>query len=298
MKWIAYLKGSRGLKVLVAFIENGLIPNAVVLEKSNDELTKICSQNKIEFFLCSNPSLKEHIDWLTNLHPNFLFCVGYSKIIPKSILLIPEIGSFNCHGGKLPQYRGASPIPWQLINGETKGGAYILRMTTGIDDGPILSYKVYDINDTDNATTLTTKVDDIFSNIAPALVKKIICGNNIKETAQSDTSACYWTRRIPQDGLINWARMTAQQVVNLCRGLSSPYPSAFTVINKTKVCVHKAKIHTLNIRGVPGRYVGYKSGVPTIIARDRAVAIESFTIEDSDDFDFPAKYGDNCKLLI
>jgi methionyl-tRNA formyltransferase len=298
MKWVAYLKGSRGLRVLESFIRNKLVPCAVVMENSHDKLLKICNQNKIEFFVCSNPSNIQHVDWLSELQPDFLFCVGFSKIIPKNVLSIPKLGSFNCHGGKLPEYRGASPIPWQLINGEKNGSAYILRMTSGIDDGPILEFKNYNIHQTENATSLTDKIDDIFSSIAPSVVQKILNENHIHETPQSEISAKYWTRRVPQDGLIDWAKMTAQEVINFCRALTTPYPGAFTYINGFKIILHQVDIHPLDIRGVPGRYVGYKSYAPTILTCDRAVAIQSFTVENSDCSNFPAKYGDDCSLQI
>lgn len=295
MKFILYAKGVRGLLVTKSLLSVGLVPCAVVIEKSDDDLKELCRQYNVEIKLCSKPKDKTHFDWLNNRKPDLLVAAGYSKIIPAEILNVPSMGAINCHGGRLPYYRGASPIPWQIINGETEGAASVLVMTENIDDGPMLSTEKYPIGQSETARDITDRVNKIFAKLIPKVVRQYAEGNPPVPQPQPDGQACIWTRRYPRDGLILWNTMTSQEVVNLIRGLDEPYPGAFTYFRGGKIVIKKAIVHPTMIRGVPGRFVGSREGLPTIIAKDVAVGILSFSVNNCNDVPFPLKYGDDLE---
>tara|TARA_Y100001968_G_C19438312_1_gene761059 strand:+ start:1966 stop:2241 length:276 start_codon:yes stop_codon:yes gene_type:complete len=85
--------------------------------------------------------------------------------------------------------------------------------------------------------------------------------------------------------------MSGKQIINLVRGLTSPYPGAFFWLNNNKVIIHKAYVPELEYCGIPGRYVGIRDGHPIIIAKDKGIAIESYSIIGSDESCFPPAYG-------
>ena len=101
--------------------------SAVVLEKNDELFISLCAENGIKNIICSTPKEKAHIEKIQVLEPELILATGYSKIMPSSLLDIPRYGILNAHGGKLPEYRGASPIPWQIINGELGNNFFYLQ---------------------------------------------------------------------------------------------------------------------------------------------------------------------------
>jgi methionyl-tRNA formyltransferase len=114
---------------------------------------------------------------------------GYSRILPAGLFEDLRFGAINCHGGRPPEYRGASPVPWQIINGETYGVVYVLKMTAGIDDGPVLAERRYEISPEETARHVTEKVCAIFETIVPDAVESFALCRPLEERPQSDQHA-------------------------------------------------------------------------------------------------------------
>ena len=299
MKYAIYVKGTRGYNVLLSICEDELCPNPsyVILEQPDDDIAKIASRNKLSFMVQSRPQAADHIRFMASEQFDLIVAVGYSKIIPIEIIKSAHHGGINCHAGKLPNYRGTAVIPWQIINGETQGEAYVLNMTEKIDDGKILASEPYDILPSDTAYEVSNKVNDIFNKLVPYVIYNF--DNDIVPSMidQAKGVPTTWTCRKPEDGLILWKSMYAEEVINLVRALTIPYPGAFTIINNKKIFVNKAIINPLMLKGVSGRFVGNRGGYPTIIAKDYGVAITNCYIYDKliiPSF-FPAKYGCDCQ---
>lgn len=276
--------------MLIELIKKKLVPRYVLVEKKTEvKILEICEKNGISTIITNNPNSKKNIKWIRKENISFLCAIGFSKILSRELLDATKLGAINCHGGDLPYYRGASPIPWQIINGENKGSASILCMTEGIDDGPIIKQEYYDIDDQDNATTITDKVNKIFIKNVPKVISSIFENGKIpKGKKQSNHNECYWTRRVPSDGLINWKDMNVYEITNMVRALTSPYPGAYSYIDNKKIIFYKVKPHPILIKGIAGRYVGKKFGYETIICKNGAIAIEDYTIDGA----ISLKYGD------
>jgi len=280
-RFILYLKGERGLTVFRAIHSLGYLPLYVFLESEDCRSIDLLKELQLDYQIVGNPKCHEHIEFVRNLMPALIVCAGYSKLIPSSIIDIPEIGIINCHGGSLPKYRGASPIPWQLINGETSGTAYVLKLTAGVDDGEILASENYSIDSTDTAREVTDKVLAIFSRLVPGVLSQIAESGTLPAgTLQSANDVTRWAKRYPEDGEIDWDS-NVQAIINLVRALNKPYPGAFFKVQGLQVTVWRAKVLPENYRGVPGRVLGRRSGSLVVACRDGAISLEEVELDGS-----------------
>jgi methionyl-tRNA formyltransferase len=207
---------------------------------------------------------------------NFIFIlIGINKIISSEILKYPKYGCYNCHAGSLPKYRGASPIVYQLLNNEKFGSCYILKVKKGIDDGPYIYKKSFLINNNDNSTTISKKVNKIFFD----LIKKLIFQfrKNIKfiEHKQSRNKIFYWTKRYPGDSKVNWSILNSRAIIQLIKSQTFPYSGAFNFIkqNNKKIVFEHVKIGPKNLKGVPGRVVRLLKNSFIVLTIDGSIQI-------------------------
>ncbi len=294
MRYAVYVKGERGFYSLKGLLARKLIPVVCVGEERERAIAKLCKKSKIPYIIEKSPGTKAHIVVTNKRKLDLLVCAGYSRILPEELFLSLRYGAINCHGGRLPQYRGASPIPWQIINGETYGIAYVIKMTKDIDNGPMLAQERYEIKENDTARNITDKVTKIFYRIVPKVVKLYASDNPPKGAPQDERDACRWTRRYPDDGIIAWNRLTAKQVVNLIRALDDPYPGAFLLRKKEKVVIRRARVFDKLVMGIPGRFIGRTSHGALILATDGAVEVLEFAYKGKHfpGNEFPGRYGE------
>jgi methionyl-tRNA formyltransferase len=297
IRFVIYTKAERGIASISALIARRLVPALCVSEDGEKSTLAICDKHGIPYLIEKKPKQPAHIEAVHKSGVDLLVCAGYSKILPGALFEPLPLGGINCHGGRLPQYRGASPIPWQIIQGETSGAAYVLRMTPGVDDGPVLASEPYTIEADDTARTVTNKVTAIFSRIVPDVVQKFVEGRPPAGTAQDEAEACHWTRRTPADGEIDWRNSTAKQVVDLVRALDDPYPGAFVMHNGTKLIIRRARKHARRMAGVAGRCVGRTTEGTLVLARDGAVEVLSVAQSGvlMPGRDMPVVYGDTFR---
>lgn len=157
-----------------------------------------------------------------------LFVVVAFRMLPEVVWSMPRHGTINLHASLLPQYRGAAPINWAIINGETKSGVTTFFIEKDIDTGKIIYTDEVDITDNDNAGTLHDKLMMAGTTIIVKTVSGIASGNYPKIDQQSDAKALKNAPKIfKEDCKINWNQDVAT-IYNFIRGLS-PYPTAWTV---------------------------------------------------------------------
>jgi UDP-4-amino-4-deoxy-L-arabinose formyltransferase/UDP-glucuronic acid dehydrogenase (UDP-4-keto-hexauronic acid decarboxylating) len=289
--FVIYTKAERGFASLTALLAQDLRPLLCVSEDGDPRTLQLCASAAIPLIIEKRPRSADHIARVHALSPAFLMCAGYSKILSEDLFGPMPLGGINCHGGRLPEYRGASPIPWQILNGEESGTAYVLRLTAGIDDGPILASERYSIEAEDTARHVTDKVTSIFSRIVPKVVRQFADGQPPAGEPQRG-EACHWTRRAPEDGLIDWRR-PVRRVVDLIRALDDPYPGAFVRYQGRKLVVWRARPFDRCMAGIAGRVVGRSPEGALVLASDGAVEILEF---ESDGVrlsgaQLPARYG-------
>jgi methionyl-tRNA formyltransferase len=154
---------------------------------------------------------------LRALAPQCAVVVAYGALLPNLLLRIFPKGAINLHPSLLPQYRGAAPIPWTLIQGEKETGVTIFQLDEELDHGPILLQERVPIGEEDNALTLSQTLSQQGANALVKVLDQIKSGS-VKPQPQDHSTATLAPRLQKKDGAIDW-RMTAQEISNRVRGL-------------------------------------------------------------------------------
>ncbi len=170
----------------------------------------------------------EFVETLRNLVPDVIVVAAYGQILPKEILFMPKYGCVNIHASLLPAYRGAAPINWAVIHGDSETGITIMRMDEGMDTGDILMQERVSIDAKDTAGTLTEKLSVLGAKLITTVLPLIATGN-LPAVAQDSSQATLAPLLKKGDGRIDW-KLPAVEIHNRVRGLS-PWPGAFTFLN-------------------------------------------------------------------
>lgn len=163
--------------------------------------------------------------------------VAYGKILPQRILDLPKHGSINIHASLLPKYRGAAPIQWSIINGETKTGVTTMQMDDGIDTGDMLVTKNVDIDFSDTGETLHNKLAAVGADAILETVRQIENGT-LSPQKQNNALSCYAPMISKETGILDFNK-DALSLYNLVRALNS-YPYASTVYREQRFKVIRA----------------------------------------------------------
>lgn len=168
------------------------------------------------------------------------------RMLPEVVWAMPRLGTFNLHASLLPQYRGAAPINWAIINGETRTGVTTFLLNHEIDKGAIIEQEAVDILPEDNIGTLYDKLMTIGAQLVVSTVERLASGNykTIEQMHIDEGTLKPAPKIFKEDGRVDWSRKGVD-IVNLVRGLS-PYPAAWTPIFKDGVEVGSAKL--FNVR--------------------------------------------------
>jgi methionyl-tRNA formyltransferase len=181
---------------------------------------------------------EEFITQLKDLQPD-LFVVVAFRILPKEIFEIPKYGSFNLHASLLPRYRGAAPIQWALIKGETETGLTTFKLAEKIDTGSIYIQERVQIYPEDNFGSLHDRLSELGTELVIKTIDLIDQGNYSLIT-QDDSTASLAPKITKEICRIDWNK-SALEIHNLVRGLS-PFPSAFFIYDDKLIKVYKTEI--------------------------------------------------------
>lgn len=164
------------------------------------------------------------------------------RMLPEVVWSMPRLGTFNLHASLLPEYRGAAPINWAIINGETRTGVTTFLLNHEIDKGAIIAQQEVEILAEDNIGTLYDKLMHIGSELVTKTVDIVAKGDYTPiEQMHIDESTLKPAPKIfKEDGKIDWSR-EGRDIVNLVRGLS-PYPAAWSPIFKDGAEVGSVKL--------------------------------------------------------
>jgi methionyl-tRNA formyltransferase len=170
--------------------------------------------------------IRDHVDEIRNLHPDVVFVVGFSQIIPRALLEVPPLGVIGFHSAVLPGRRGCSPLIWAVVDGLTETGVTMFYMDAGIDTGDVIGTRSFPLEPEDYAADVLRKADDATIDLLEAHLDGVLDGT-APRTEQDGAASTYTRKRTPADGEIDWSR-PAQEIVNLVRALAPPYPGAHT----------------------------------------------------------------------
>lgn len=150
--------------------------------------------------------------------------VAYGQILLREVLEAPRLGCFNLHASLLPRWRGAAPIQRAIMAGDDVTGVQVMRMSEGLDEGPVLLSETVPIEFDDTAATLSGKLAAAAARLAPAALDLLARGE-ATETPQADAGVTYARKIKPSEARIDWSR-PAVEVDRHIRGLS-PFPGAW-----------------------------------------------------------------------
>lgn len=186
---------------------------------------------------------------MAELTPDIIVVVAYGKILPPSLLNLSPLGCVNVHASLLPQYRGAAPIQWALINGDEKTGVTTMYMDEGMDTGDILLKEEVEIDEEDSAYILGRRL----SLAGASLLIKTLKGlkdKSIRPVPQGGKPT-FAPPLKKENGRINWS-LSAREISNLIRG-TYPWPGAYCYLNGEKINIIKAKVVSHISKGTVGR---------------------------------------------
>ena len=216
----------RGMKMIASPVKEYALENG--LDVYQPEKVK----NNIEF-----------IEKIKELNPDIICVVAYGKILPKEILQIPKYGCINVHASILPQYRGAAPIQWAVLNGDKQTGVTTMYMNVGMDTGDIILVEKTDIGEEETTGELWDRLSKMGGKLLVKTLKQIEAGTAPRQK-QSDnfTMAPMLNKEMSK---IDWQNKTAKEIHNLVRGLN-PIMGAYTFLNGKKIKIWKTKVRTEN----------------------------------------------------
>lgn len=284
MKSIFWGNGDRGVACLEELLKEGIIIDLVIAHPQKDNalssVAHIAELHGIEAVAPQDPNHEDFIQFLKERASDLFILAGYGKIFRQPLIDVPRVMCINLHGGRLPEYRGSSPLNWSLINGEKLFGLSIIKVDAGVDTGDVLLDRTFPIDQNSTIADLHIVANKEFPRMLLEVVERI---NNGTLTAkpQDEMRASYYPLRFPEDGFILWDMYSAEQIHNRIRGLTEPYPCAFTFFGKRKIKLLASSLSLKRYFGEPGR-VYQKTGKGLLVcAQDKCLWVTKATFEDT-----------------
>lgn len=198
------------------------------------------------------------IESLRQFRPDVIVVVAFGQILPKALLEIAPQGCINVHASLLPRYRGAAPLNWCIINGESETGVTTMLMDAGLDTGPMLLKRSTPIAENEDVAALHDRMSTMGAELLSETLDKLASGAIVPQK-QDDSQSCYAPMLKKEDGQINWYR-DARAVHNQVRGMVV-WPGAFTTLNGLALKIYRA-------------WSGTGSGLPGLVLRADKNGIE------------------------
>jgi methionyl-tRNA formyltransferase len=194
---------------------------------------------------------------LASLAPEIMVVVGYGQIIPPSVIDIAPRGIVNVHASLLPKYRGAAPIQWAIVNGDTRTGVTTMQINVGLDTGDILLARETEIGPDETAVELGERLSVMGAELLIESLDGLSRGV-IRPRKQDDAQASLAPILKKEDGEVDW-KQPAAAIHNRVRGLV-PWPGAHTRFRGQLLHIWRARITPQGTRPVPGRVVACGDG--------------------------------------
>jgi methionyl-tRNA formyltransferase len=244
-----FFNNLRGLEVY-KFLKKKFDIDIYLSQKNlNKKILKFLNKDKITIIK------KIDLNLINNIKKRkyyLLITAGWPLILPRKLFRSSTKGTINLHAGKLPKYRGGSPLNWQIINNEKKIGINILKMTKNLDSGPIYCSTDFSLKNTDDISSVHKKVNGLFPKMVSISLTKIRKGIKPKKQISNSTHKIC-KQRNESDGEIIWNKMNSLSVFNFVRAITKPYPGAYYYNKRMiKKKIYKCKLSKLNPNVLPG----------------------------------------------
>lgn len=177
------------------------------------------------------------VAWMQEAKADLAVVIAYGRILRSNLLEAPRLGCINVHASLLPKYRGAAPIHWAIINGETKTGVCTMQMDEGMDTGDVLMRWECDISSAETTGELWERLKHAGAKLLCQTLDKL---ETITPTPQDHEGATHAPMLQKSDGEVDWSQ-SAQSIHNRIRGCT-PHPGAWTTFRGAKLKIWKTRI--------------------------------------------------------
>lgn len=243
---------------------------------SVNDMAGFCRMNYISFY--AEDDKKELYNWQQLNEPDIIFITGYGHKIDVRELSGVLKGIYNIHFGKLPQYRGPSPVFWQLKNGEPELGLCIHQLIDKLDSGAV----IWEQSIKNEEYHTYNYINQAFSQLQVRGVAQILAKLNSKQTpdkkTQDETKARYYKRPQLADVIINWDVMEASEILNVIKACSSWNNGASTLINGYELKILDAEITLAAANIKPGAITIANNKFNVACLNNKALSINFFNI--------------------
>lgn len=197
------------------------------------------------------PKVKDpsFLETLCSLEPDMIVVAAFGQILPQAVIDFPPLGCLNIHPSLLPKYRGAAPLNWSIIRGETKTGVTIMLMDEGMDSGDILTQEETPLEATETYGELHDRLSKLGATLLLKTIEQVVSGT-VRRQPQNAAGVTFAPRLTKETGKINW-HDSVFNIVNLIRGLS-PTPAAYTSLEGQALKIFTAVAQPGHVDQSPG----------------------------------------------
>lgn len=232
------------------------------------------------FAKVSEPDVEK---FLLNRAPDLLWVIGLSQLVPDRLMAIARIGGVGFHPTMLPEGRGRAPVAWTILRG-ARAAANLFFLTDEPDAGDIIIQREVPVRPDDYSEDLIERTNRVLADAVLELAPRIRAGD-VPRTPQDHSKASYYPKRIPADGLIDWAEST-DGVYRLIRAAGRPYPGAFTHHQQQRLTVWRGRpseAYAAGGSGKPGTVLSVSSSAGIAVATgDGAILMTDVEPESGD----------------
>ncbi len=299
MKAVVLAYNNIGCEGIKALLGNGFEIQAVFTHKDDpneniwfQSVAELASEKGIPLYAPANINHPLWVAKIKKMNPDFIFSFYYRDMVGKDILGIPAKGCINLHGSLLPKYRGRCPLNWAVINGEKETGVTLHYMTAKPDNGDILAQEKFAIGANDTAKDVHMNATRAAAKLLKAALPKLRKGT-LKAVKQDEKKATYFGGRKPEDGAIDWGK-TASEVRNLVRGVTRPYPGAFSFLGEKKYIFWDVSEARGAAKAFPGTVLSVN---PLTIACGKGAVTVNYAQQEGGLYSSGAQLAEDCKLV-
>lgn len=214
---------------------------------------------------------------LATLQPDLIVVAAYGQILPPAVLELPPHGCLNVHASLLPRHRGAAPIQWAILEGDSETGVTLMQMDEGLDTGGIIAMQSTPIRPDDNTGTLHDRLAKMGAELLSEKLEEFLAGK-LPPSAQPAEGSTYARKIEKSDGQIDWTK-SASQIDRQIRALT-PWPGAFTFLpveTKSRLKISEASLAEGHAE--PGKVLAADESGITIACGEGALRLHSLQRE-------------------
>jgi methionyl-tRNA formyltransferase len=215
----------------------------------------------------------DFVDIIRELKPDVVVVVAFGQILPKALLEVPPHGCINVHASLLPRYRGAAPLNWCIINGETETGVTTMLMDVGLDTGDMLLVRKTPLDENEDIESLHDRMASMGADLLAETLDRLVAGTLVPQP-QNNADSCYAPMLKKEDGIINW-RNDARTIHNQVRGLAV-WPVACTTVGDQTLKIYRTRVG--NSSGEPGTVLQAAKGTFEVACRSGSLFLQELQL--------------------